>query len=78
MANWSRAMCQGVLNRTVRMLAPSPLGSHFFSASSSLLAEIEIDCDIYETYTPSDRLLSWNYGNNKLADHVNFTTLTTI
>ncbi|KAJ1359060.1 hypothetical protein KIN20_017682 [Parelaphostrongylus tenuis] len=33
MANWSRSMWQNVVNRAVRMLASSPYGSHFFSAT---------------------------------------------
>ncbi|KAJ1357064.1 hypothetical protein KIN20_015092, partial [Parelaphostrongylus tenuis] len=32
MANWSRQMWQGVVNRVVRALASGSLGSNFFSA----------------------------------------------
>ncbi|KAJ1355606.1 hypothetical protein KIN20_013072 [Parelaphostrongylus tenuis] len=32
MANWSREMWQGVLNRAIRLLGLSPVGSHFFAA----------------------------------------------
>ncbi|KAJ1359150.1 hypothetical protein KIN20_017807 [Parelaphostrongylus tenuis] len=34
MANWTRMMWQGVVSREVRMLASTPLGSNFFSASA--------------------------------------------
>uniref|UniRef100_A0A0K0D8W5 DUF4150 domain-containing protein n=1 Tax=Angiostrongylus cantonensis TaxID=6313 RepID=A0A0K0D8W5_ANGCA len=33
MANWSREMWQGVLNRVVRTLASGPFGANFVSAS---------------------------------------------
>ncbi|KAJ1355176.1 hypothetical protein KIN20_012486 [Parelaphostrongylus tenuis] len=36
MANWSRTMWQGVLDRAVRMLASDSFGSHFFSASTTV------------------------------------------
>ncbi|KAJ1354438.1 hypothetical protein KIN20_011374 [Parelaphostrongylus tenuis] len=36
MANWSKEMWQSVLNRTVRMLASEPFGSHFFSAVGTI------------------------------------------
>ncbi|KAJ1351973.1 hypothetical protein KIN20_008155 [Parelaphostrongylus tenuis] len=36
MANWSKAMWQGVVNRAVRMLASDPFGSHFFSAIATV------------------------------------------
>ncbi|KAJ1366210.1 hypothetical protein KIN20_026810 [Parelaphostrongylus tenuis] len=36
MANWSRMMWQSVLNRALRMLAPDPFGSHFFSATGTV------------------------------------------
>ncbi|KAJ1351099.1 hypothetical protein KIN20_007050 [Parelaphostrongylus tenuis] len=33
MANWSKEMWQGVLNKAIRVLASGPLASTFFSAS---------------------------------------------
>ncbi|KAJ1351775.1 hypothetical protein KIN20_007911 [Parelaphostrongylus tenuis] len=36
MANWSNRMWQDVVNRALRMLALSPFGSHFFSASATV------------------------------------------
>ncbi|KAJ1373652.1 hypothetical protein KIN20_036121 [Parelaphostrongylus tenuis] len=36
MANWSRTMWQGVLNRAVRTLASGPYESQFFSASATV------------------------------------------
>ncbi|KAJ1353686.1 hypothetical protein KIN20_010376 [Parelaphostrongylus tenuis] len=36
MANWSRTMWQGVVNRALRMLASGPFGSHFFAASADV------------------------------------------
>ncbi|KAJ1366153.1 hypothetical protein KIN20_026757 [Parelaphostrongylus tenuis] len=32
MANWTKEMWQGVLNRALRLLPSGPSGSHFFSA----------------------------------------------
>ncbi|KAJ1368700.1 hypothetical protein KIN20_029956 [Parelaphostrongylus tenuis] len=37
MSNWSRQMWQNVVNRVVRTLAWGPLGSHFFSAVTTVL-----------------------------------------
>ncbi|KAJ1360540.1 hypothetical protein KIN20_019537 [Parelaphostrongylus tenuis] len=36
MANWSRQMWQIVVNRAIRMLTASPLGSNFFSAVAAV------------------------------------------
>ncbi|KAJ1362241.1 hypothetical protein KIN20_021739 [Parelaphostrongylus tenuis] len=36
MANWSKEMWQGVLNRAVRMLAAGPFALHFSSASGTI------------------------------------------
>ncbi|KAJ1354439.1 hypothetical protein KIN20_011375 [Parelaphostrongylus tenuis] len=36
MANWSKEMWQGMLNRAVRMLASGSTGSHFFSAVATI------------------------------------------
>ncbi|KAJ1361649.1 hypothetical protein KIN20_020944 [Parelaphostrongylus tenuis] len=36
MANWSKTMWQGVMNRAVRMLASGPFRSHFFSAVTTV------------------------------------------
>ncbi|KAJ1354937.1 hypothetical protein KIN20_012034, partial [Parelaphostrongylus tenuis] len=36
MANWSRTMWQGVLNRAIRMSATGPFGPHFFSATATV------------------------------------------
>ncbi|KAJ1360928.1 hypothetical protein KIN20_020051 [Parelaphostrongylus tenuis] len=36
MAYWSKEKWQGILSRTVRMLALGPFGSHFFSASATV------------------------------------------
>ncbi|KAJ1366268.1 hypothetical protein KIN20_026884 [Parelaphostrongylus tenuis] len=36
MANWLRMMWQCVVDRTVRMLASGPFGSHFFSARATV------------------------------------------
>ncbi|KAJ1354933.1 hypothetical protein KIN20_012030 [Parelaphostrongylus tenuis] len=36
MANWSKSMWQGVVDRAVRMLASGPFASHFFSASATV------------------------------------------
>ncbi|KAJ1363986.1 hypothetical protein KIN20_023967 [Parelaphostrongylus tenuis] len=35
MANWSRSMCQSVVNRAVLVLALGPFGSQFFSATAT-------------------------------------------
>ncbi|KAJ1358204.1 hypothetical protein KIN20_016551 [Parelaphostrongylus tenuis] len=37
MANWSRDMWQGVINRAVRMLASSPFALHFSSAIATVV-----------------------------------------
>ncbi|KAJ1355707.1 hypothetical protein KIN20_013209 [Parelaphostrongylus tenuis] len=36
MANWSRDVWQNVVNRTLRMLASDPFGTHFFSAIATV------------------------------------------
>ncbi|KAJ1348014.1 hypothetical protein KIN20_003222 [Parelaphostrongylus tenuis] len=36
MANWSKDMWQGVVNRAIRMLSSRPFGSHFFSAFATV------------------------------------------
>ncbi|KAJ1364253.1 hypothetical protein KIN20_024303 [Parelaphostrongylus tenuis] len=36
MANWSREMWQGVVNKVVRALASGPFGPHFISAVATV------------------------------------------
>ncbi|KAJ1354924.1 hypothetical protein KIN20_012018 [Parelaphostrongylus tenuis] len=42
MANWSRMMWQGMVNRAIRMLASGPLGPHFFSASGTVGRKLNV------------------------------------
>ncbi|KAJ1357129.1 hypothetical protein KIN20_015185 [Parelaphostrongylus tenuis] len=46
MANWSRMMWQDIMNRAVRTLASGPFGSHFFSASGTVVGKLNLNFDV--------------------------------